>query len=399
MSIRTVLISGAGIGGPTLAYWLHRRGYHVTVIERAPWLRDSGSAVDFRGKQTDILVRTGILDQVRARQTGMGGQVVVDERNRPLASLPSAIFSGEVEIDRCALTRILYERTKDTTEYVFGNWITGLSETPGGVHVTFAHGSPRMFDLVVGADGMHSGVRRLTFGDQATARTNTGYYIAAFNAANVLRLDHQGRIYNVPGKGVMVSSSTDPAVAGVSFVWKSGPLDYDRYDLDQQKQLIEDAFAGLGWAVPELLAEMRRSPDLYFDTISQITIDTWSSGRVALLGDAAWCAGPGGNGTGMAMMGAYILAGELATRGGDHRAAFAAYERQLRPAATACAKQARNTGPFLAPATHKKVRQRNRAYRMLSTKLGSRIFIKMSQKTANLVTLPDYPEPAPRQPT
>lgn len=329
----------------------------------------------------------------------MGGQVVVDEWNRPLASLPSAIFSGEVEIDRGALTRILYERTKDTTEYVFGNWITGLFETPGGVHVTFAHGSPRTFDLVVGADGMHSGVRRLTFGDEATARTDTGYCIAVFNAANVLGLDHVGRIYNVPGKGVMVSSSTDPAVAGVGFVWKSGPLDYDRHDLDQQKMLVQDAFAGMGWAVPELLSEMRRSPDLYFDTISQITLDTWSAGRVALLGDAAWCAGPGGNGTGLAMMGAYILAGELAARGSDYRAAFAAYERQLRRAATACAKQARSTGPFLAPATQKKLRQRNRAYRLLSTKLGSRIFIKMSQKTANLVTLPDYPEPAPRQPT
>ena len=399
MSIRTVLISGAGIGGPTLAHCLHCCGYRPAVIERAPQLRDSGSAVDFRGKQIDVLVRTGILDQVRAWQTGMGEQVVVDEQNRPLAALPSEIFSGEVEIDRGALTRILYERTKDTTEYVFGDWITGLSETPGGVNVTFAHGVPRRFDLVVGADGMHSGVRRLAFGDEAAARADTGYYIAAFNGANVLGLDHQGRIYNVPGKGVMVSSSTDPAVAGVGFVWKSGPLNYDRHDLGQQKMLVQDAYAGLGWAVPELLSELRRSPDLYFDTISQITMSTWSAGRVALLGDAAWCAGPGGNGTGLAMMGAYILAGELASRDDDYQAAFAAYERQLRPAATACAKQARNTGPFLAPATQKKLRQRNRAYRMLSTKLGSRIFIKMSQKTANLVALPDYPEPMPRQPT
>lgn len=392
MSIRTVLVSGAGIGGPTLAYWLHRRGCQVAVIERAPQLRDSGSAVDFRGKQMDILARTGILDEVRARQTGMGEQVVVDEWDRPLAALPSEIFSGEVEIDRGALTRILYERTKDSAEYIFGDWITGLSETPGGVHVTFAHHAPRTFDLVAGADGMHSGVRRLAFGDEADVRTDTGYYIASCNGANVLNLDHVGRIYNVPGKGVMVSSSTDPAMATVGFVWKSGPLDYDRHDLAQQQRLVEDAFAGVGWAVPRLLAEMRRSPDLYFDTISQITMGTWSAGRVVLLGDAAWCAGPGGNGTGLAMMGAFILAGELATRGDDYRAAFAAYERYLRPAAAACAKQARNSGPFLAPATQKKLKQRNRAYRMLSTKLASRIFVKMSQKTANLVTLPDYPE-------
>ncbi|MDH6127953.1 FAD-dependent monooxygenase [Kitasatospora sp. GP82] len=393
-SSTTVLISGAGIAGPSLAYWLRCRGFVPTVVEQAPGLRDSGGAVDFRGVQLEVLKRMGILEAVRASETGMGAEVVIDADGRPLVSLPSEFFSGEVEIERGDLARILYDLTEDTTEYVFGDTITSLTETADGVDVTFRHGAPRTFDLVVGADGMHSVVRRLAFGDESGFRKDMGYCYAGFTAPNHLGLDHSGVIYNVPGRGVLVGSSRDSSRAGVGFIFAAPELTYDRHDQAQQKRIVADAFAEAGWRTGELVDLMQDTEDLYFDTLSQIHMDRWSQGRTVLLGDSAWCAGPGGSGTGLAMIGAYILAGELAAARGDHRVAFARYEEQLRPGAKVGQKQAKGAGPFLAPRTEKKIRRRNRVYKLLSLRLMAGFFSRMASGAANAVPVKDYPETA-----
>src|SRR3954454_14027905 len=182
----TVLISGASIAGPTLAYWLARRGAAVTVVEQAPALRTGGHGVDFRGAQMELLDRMGITDAVRARQTGMGTQTFVDGAGRAIVEMPSLFFSGEVEIARGDLAEVLYERTRDDVEYVFGDSVTGLTDDGDGVDVRFRHAPDRRFDLVVGADGMHSAVRRLTFGEESRFATFRGYYAAGFDAPNVL---------------------------------------------------------------------------------------------------------------------------------------------------------------------------------------------------------------------
>ncbi|MFD9128441.1 FAD-dependent monooxygenase [Kitasatospora sp. NPDC059571] len=389
----TVLISGAGIAGPSLAYWLARRGFTVTVVEQAPRLRDSGGAVDFRGVQLDVLRRMGILETVRAAETAMGAEVVIDAEGRPLVELPSEFFSGEVEIERGDLARILYDLTRDDVEYVFGDTVTSLTEAADGVDVTFGRGAPRRFGLVVGADGMHSVVRRLAFGDEADHRRDMGYCYAGFTGPNHLGLDHSGVIYNVPGRGVLVSSSRDTSRAGVGLVFAAPGLEYDRHDREQQKRIVAEAFAGAGWRTPELIALLEQADDLYFDTLSQIHLDSWSRGRTVLLGDAAWCAGPGGSGTGLAMIGAYILAGELALASGDFRTAFARYEEQVRPGARTGQKQAKGAGPFLAPPTAARIRRRNRVYRMLSSRLGAGLFRRMAAGAANAVPVKDYPEP------
>jgi 2-polyprenyl-6-methoxyphenol hydroxylase-like FAD-dependent oxidoreductase len=387
-----ILISGAGIAGPALALFLHRRGVQVTVVERAPGLRTGGSAVDFRGDQLAVLDRAGILDDVRAHATGMGPQVVVDRADRPLVALPAALFSGELEIQRGDLTRILHDRTRADVEYLFGDEITALDETADGVRVTFQRADPRTFDLVVGADGLHSRVRALTFGPEDGHRTDLGYCIAGFTAPNLLDLDHTGRIHNDPGRAVMVSSGRDRAVADVGFVFAAPAQLPDRRDQDAQKALVSAVFADAGWHVPVLLDALRAAPDLYFDTLSQIHLDRWSAGRVVLLGDAAWGAGPGGSGTGLALVGAYTLAGELAAAAGDHQRAFARYERLLRPPAARGQKQARGAGPFLAPATDRRIRQRNRTFRLLGTRVMSGVFTWLTTRTANSATLPDYPD-------
>lgn len=391
MQNKNILISGGSIAGPALAYWLRRYGCNPTVVERAPALRKGGHGVDFRGTQMDVLRRMGILDDVRRVQTNQGEMVFIDKAGKPLASLPASFAGGEVEILRGDLSRILYEATKDTTEYIFGDWITSLSQTADEVHVTFERGQPRTYDLVVGADGLHSGVRALAFGGESTFRRELGYYIAGFVIPNYLNLRHTSLTYNVPAKGVTVTSQRDNTEAAAGFLFASEPLDYDWHDVEQQKKILADVFTGVGWQTPRLLEAMWDAPELYFDSLSQIHLDHYSKGRVVLLGDAAWCAGPGGSGTGLAMVAAAVLAGELAASGGDHRAAFTRYEEHVRGAATRGLKQGKGSGSFLAPRTPSKIRLRNLMCRMLSSRAMAGVLDRMAMKAANAITLKDYP--------
>jgi 2-polyprenyl-6-methoxyphenol hydroxylase-like FAD-dependent oxidoreductase len=391
-----VLISGASVAGPTLALWLTRRGHTVTVVEQAPALRRGGHGVDFRGAQMELLDRMGITDEVRARQTGMGTQTFVDADGRTLAELPALFFSGEVEIERGDLADILFARTRDHVEYVFGDTITALHDDGAGVDVTFRHAAGRRFDLVVGADGMHSAVRALTFGPEPDFATFRGYHAAGFTAPNVLDLDHAGLLYNEPGRAVMVSSGRDRSRLGVGLVFASDRLTHDRHDQDQLRRIVADRYAGAGWRTPELLEHLAGATDLYFDPLEQIHLPRWSRGRIALVGDAAWCAGPGGSGTGLAMMGAYVLAAELARS--DHATAFARYQEVLAGAAARGQYQAKGAGKFLAPPTRGAIRRRNLTYRLLSSRLMARPFEKMVGGAANAITLDAYPraaDPAP----
>jgi 2-polyprenyl-6-methoxyphenol hydroxylase-like FAD-dependent oxidoreductase len=388
----SVLISGGGVAGPSLAYWLGTSGHEVTVVERAPGLRGSGAApVDFRGHQLALLARMGVLGGITASQTGMGDQVVVGADGRRLSTFPSALFSGDVEIERGDLARILYDHSKDAAEYVFGDHITALTQVPDGVDVAFAHGPARRFDLVVGADGLHSAVRRLAFGAERGYRHDLGLAVAGFPVPNNFGLDHSGLIYNEPGRLAMVTSGRDPARAAACLMFTAALPDYDWHDIDGQKRIVAEHFAGAGWHVPALLAALHDAPEVYFDTISQIRLGCWSAGRVVLLGDAAWCPGPGGNGTGHAMLGAYTLAGELALAGGDHRAAFRRYEQIMRRPVEKSQKNAAGAARFLTPATERKIRNRNRVFRVLSAPALQGVFGWLAKRTANTGALRDYP--------
>jgi 2-polyprenyl-6-methoxyphenol hydroxylase-like FAD-dependent oxidoreductase len=386
-----VLISGAGIAGPSLAYWLGRGGHTVTVVERAPALRASGAGpVDFRGDQLALLDRMGVRADIEAHQTGVGDQIVIDATGRRRSTFPSALFSGDIEIERSDLSRILYEHSRDRADYVFGDHITALTDTADGVDVTFASGRQERFDLVVGADGLHSAVRTFAFGDEHRFRHDLGLGIAGFQMPNVFGIDHSGLVYNVPNRMVMVTSGRDTARAGVAFLFTDPPADLDWRDTDAQRAVIADRFADAGWRVPELLAALRDVPELYFDTIGQIKLDRWSRGRVVLLGDAAWCTGPGGNATGHAMLGAYTLAGELAA--GDHATAFDTYERIMRPKIAKSQQTAAGAADFLTPSTERKIRNRDLLYRVLSSPALTVPFRWLAQRTANTGTLKDYPE-------
>ncbi|WP_326944166.1 FAD-dependent monooxygenase [Amycolatopsis sp. NBC_01307] len=391
MTAKTVLVSGASIAGPSAAYWLHRSGYRVTVVETAPELRPGGQAVDFRGEQVKLLAAMGVLGDVRRFETAMGEQTVLGLDGKPQLSVPGAAWSGEVEILRGDLARVLYEHTADYTEYVFGDRVTSLTERADGVEVTFRRGAPRKFDLVVGADGVHSGVRAAAFGPERDFRRDLGFGIAGFTAPNHLGLDHTSVLYNEPGRGLMVGSHRHADRLHVGLVFAADDVEFRRRSTDEQRALVARLFADTGWETTKLLEALPAADDLYVDSISQIHLDRWSKGRVVLLGDAAWCAGPGGSGTGLAMMGAQVLAGELAAAGGDHVTAFAKYEERLRKPAAVGQKNGKGSGNFLAPRTAKKIRNRNRAYKMLSTRLFGGIFLRMTDRAANALEYREYP--------
>jgi 2-polyprenyl-6-methoxyphenol hydroxylase-like FAD-dependent oxidoreductase len=335
---RSVLISGAGAAGQSLGYWLSRYGFNPTVVERSPTSRTGGFAIDIRGAAVVVAERMGILDACRRAHVHMR-EIVRLDRNGDVIWMTDANWGsdegdggGDVEILRDDLTAILQEATRDGVEYIFGDAITSMVQDDEGVDVTFQRGKSRRFDLVIGADGLHSAVRSLAFGPEAEFARPLGYYVGVFTMPNVLDLERQWLMSYLPGKMVhVINYGHDKHTRGV-FIFASPSASYDRRDVSQQKALIEKAFADdSNWEIPALLKGLRESTDLYFDDVTQIHMQSWSNGRVALLGDAAFA--PTlitGQGSSLAIVGAYVLAGELKAAQGDYGIAFNRYEKEMR---------------------------------------------------------------------
>lgn len=412
---QTVLISGASIAGPALALWLHRFGFSVTVVERAPELRTGGYKVDIRGTAIEVCRRMGILDEIRADSTDMRGGSYVDDSGRTIGELPADIFGGRVEEDdeimRGALARILYDRTRDDVEYLFDDSIAALAEDAqdtedtedtedgGGVTVTFESGTVRRFDLVVGADGLHSNTRRLAFGPEERFKRHLGAYVSIFTAPNHLGLDRWETYHALPGKLVCVYSSAGETDAKNLFVFSSPEeLPYHHRDIDAQKRLLAGTFDGDGWEIPRLLGHAADADDFYFDSISLVEMDRWSKGRVVLLGDAAHCSSPAsGQGTGLALTGAYVLAGELARAGGDHTVAFERYEAHMRPGVEQNQKMAEGFVKEMTVDSKWKIALRMFMVRTLPRTPWKNLIAKKIrddiQAAANAVPLADHPAP------
>jgi 2-polyprenyl-6-methoxyphenol hydroxylase-like FAD-dependent oxidoreductase len=330
-----------------------------------------------------------VLDELRDVQTRGGAMSFVDEHGREMFRLPAEFAGGDLEVHRRDLSRALYEHTADRAAYLFRDAITALTETAERVHVDFARGQSRTFDLVVGADGVHSGVRRLAFGDESQYVQHLGYYLAGWDLPNELRVGAVPQLYNVPGRMASVAADPrEPGRAGAFLVFASPRLDYDWHDSEQHKQLIAEAFAGLGWHVPHLLATLHHAPDVYFDAISRVRMERWCAGRIALLGDAGWGVTLGGMGVGTGIVGAYLLAGELAVAGGNHRAAYTAYEHRMRGYAGLWQRAAR-PGQFLAPRSAAGLWLRNTLFK---TRLVQRLLVTSSTSMATSAELPDYPD-------
>ncbi|MER7345613.1 FAD-dependent monooxygenase [Streptomyces aurantiacus] len=392
---RDVLISGASISGPALAYWLHRSGCAVTVVEKAGALRDGGYPIDIRGTATEVVRRMGILPRLRDAHIDSRRCTFLDADGSTVASLhPRAVAGGvegqDLEVRRGDLAATLYALVRDDVEFLFGDSIDTLDQSGQGVDVTFHSGRQRTFDLVVGADGMHSTTRDSLFGPEEQFHRYLGYCFALFTMPNTFGLSRELVLWNTPGKAAALYAVGDNEElhAFLNFHRPQPPFAVLR-NPDAQRDLVATAFAGAGWEVPGMVDAMRDADDLFFDTAGQIRMPHWSSGRVTLVGDAAYA--PSfltGQGSSLALAGAYVLANALATHR-NHTAAFAAYERDMRGFAAMNQALVDNGAATLFPTTARALERRNTMLRDLVTMPSA-----PARPAHSALTLPDF-APAP----
>ncbi|MGW7518439.1 FAD-dependent monooxygenase [Streptomyces sp. NPDC054796] len=388
---RTVLISGASIAGPALAYWLHRYGFEVTVVEKADAVRAGGYPIDVRGTALDVVTRMGLLPRLQDAHVDSRKITFLGPDGGPVASVkPEDITGGvegrDIEVRRGDLADALYGAVRHDVEFLFGDSIDTLQDHEAGVDVTFQGGERRTFDLVIGADGLHSRTRGLVFGPEERYHRYLGSCFAGFTMPNHFGLAHEALVWNVPGRAAILYAvgESDEVHAFLDFARAEPPLDAFR-EPAAQRDLVASVFAEDAWEIPRMVAAMRAADDLFFDVVSQIRMPGWSAGRVALVGDAAHAPSfLSGQGSSLALVGAYVLAGELASHDG-HSAAFAAYEERTRGFVELNQALATDGGAHLLPSTAEELALRDEALRNPSGVLDDH-----RQAATTALGLPEY---------
>jgi 2-polyprenyl-6-methoxyphenol hydroxylase-like FAD-dependent oxidoreductase len=387
---RSVLVSGASIAGPAIAYWLHRYGFDVTVVEKASAVRGGGYPIDIRGAALEAVRRMHLLPPLQKAHVDTRRITFLDADGGTVAALrPETIAigtDGDLEVRRGDLTETLYDAVRDSVAFVFDDSITALDDRPDGIDVTFRSGARRTFDLVIGADGIHSNTRRLLLGPEERFHHYLGRCFAGFTVPNHLGLSHEVVLWNTPGRSAALYAvgSSEHVHGLLTFTRSDPPFDAFRAP-DAQRELVAATFPDDRWEVPRMVAAMRTAEDLFFDVVSQIRMTDWSQDRVALVGDAAYA--PSfltGQGTSLALVGAYVLAGELATHS-SHAKAFAAYERVMRPFVTLNQGLVDEDDASLLPSTEQALLRRNAALRSLSALPADEPHVAYTA-----LTLPDY---------
>lgn len=379
-----ILVVGASVAGPAVCYWLKEFGFNPTLIEKNEAVRTGGYAIDIRGIAIDIVKQMGIYTQLCAKRTSLVSGRYIDAMGNALHEEQGEKFGfrqgEEVEIVRGDLVEILLQKVKDIPCY-FNQDIDTIVQHNNGVAVYFKEGRVEEYDLVIGADGLHSTIRRIQFANQYQ-RTFLGSYISVFSIPNYLQLDHSEVLFEKDEKSIHMSSDKNPTQAHVGFMFRSSKVLSDRSTKEQQQDFLQETYQNLGWEANRCLELMYLSNDFYFDAILQIKMDSWTSGRVALIGDAGYCASPlSGQGTSLALVGAYLLAGELMVANGNYTQAFVRYNEQLKPFVEA--------NQQLGAWVSERFLQTNNLSQEAAEQRGNEILKKL-QKASRAIQLPKY---------
>jgi 2-polyprenyl-6-methoxyphenol hydroxylase-like FAD-dependent oxidoreductase len=389
---RRILISGAGIAGPALAWWLHRFGFEPSIVEITPEFRTGGYMIDFWGKGFDLVERMGLLPEVLARGYHVQEvRFVHSDGSRASGFSTKAFWRAThgrfTSVPRSALAATIWDALPDSIGTRFGDEVARLEPKGDSIRVHFAHSTPETYDFVIGADGLHSNVRQLLFGPEDRFETFLGYAFAAFTVDGYgPRTEDAYMMYGVPGRQAARFSMRDDRTM-VMFIWREAGSNLPQTDEDR-RALLKERFGGMGWECDRMLEALDRSTDLYADSVSQIHLPRWSEGRVALVGDAAWAPSfLAGEGCGLGIIGAYVLAGELARSGGDP-GAFAAYETRLRDFIQSKQKMGSRLGGAFCPKTRFGVIFRNWVASLLDFSPIANLALSSGLKDD--IDLPDY---------
>ncbi len=393
--MRSILISGAGIAGPTLAYWLLQQGITPTLVEKAPRLRTGGYVIDFWGLGYEVADKMGLLPALDRDGYDVGELRLVDGDGRRVGGFDAEVFRNltggrYLSIARSELARLLYDRISDRCQVIFGDSVAGIDDDGAGVDVTFQHAPPRRFDAVIGADGLHSQVRELVFGPEEGFEKYLGYTVAAFQAEGYRPRDELVYVsYGIPGRQVARFAMRGDRTMFLFVFAADTPPAVGAHDLAGQKALLHAIFADAGWECPQILRELEATDDLYFDRVSQIHMPSWSKGRVALVGDAAFCPSLlAGQGSALAMGAAYVLAGEMGRARDEPQAAFERYETLLRPLITNKQDAAQQFASGFAPKTRWGVFLRNQLTKAFRIPFVAKL--AMGSSLMDRITVPDY---------
>ena len=400
MQNKNILISGAGIAGPTLAYWLNEFGFNPVIVEQAPALREGGYAIDFVGAGFDVAEKMKLLPELRQNDLEIQELVFVDKdsvRKGAVNSfrMRSLLDNRYLNIFRSDLSKAIYNKLDKSIEIIFGDSITKIDQDDKRINVTFNSGKFRKFDLVIGADGLHSNVRRLLYGSGSNFGKYLGFYVAAIKVENylpdqsLLRKNNSFYSYTVPGKQVDVYSLNENELTALFIFASDRELIYTHSNIADQKAVLRDEYKDVEWECPHLLERLSLASDFYFDSVCQIRMESWSQGRVTLIGDAGYAPSLlAGQGSSLAMVAAYILAGELKAAGGNYKVAFQQYEKIFKPFIDYKQNVARSFAHSLVPQNNLSIWSRQSLANLMKMPFFSKWFIK-KYMTDN-ITLKEY---------